>query len=268
VTAASLKQQQGYEAILTPSLAGRPTSLLAMSTLPGYTALQNIPGSYFGEAKDGVYVPLKLAAEDFHYVRSANTVTIVPDIAPTATVSAVDPAPAFTNAVFGSILNPFVPASAFTWYSPSAGVVTSTGTTALPWCTDNLSVVALRGMSVSASVTVTVRCAFQLQVAPGTTYSPYVVTAPPYDPVALAAYTAISREMEDAYPASYNDFGDMLEEIAEIAGDVLPMIFPALGSVVGPAKKALKGVISAVRGKKKTENSETSSSGAGARSRG
>lgn len=55
----------------------------------------------------------------------------------------------------------------------------------------------------------------------------------PADPIAIAAYHAISREMLSAYPAEYNIFGALFNVIKGIGSAVLPSILPTIGNLFG-----------------------------------
>jgi len=61
--------------------------------------------------------------------------------------------------------------------------------------------------------------------------------SPLYDPVALAAYHRINRELKDAYPVDFNDLGKLWDVIKSAAKVVLPVI----GSL-GPVGAAVSTV--------------------------
>jgi hypothetical protein len=121
--------------------------------------------------------------------------------------------------------------------------------------------ICARNLAVSTSFSFFFRCGWELQVRPGSTLAPHMKISPPYDPVALQTYYAISRELKDGYPATYNDLGEMWDAISKAAKQVLPFI-----RMVGPVGNALgmagQGIISGgdiIRGRRKAKKQANAS---------
>lgn len=55
----------------------------------------------------------------------------------------------------------------------------------------------------------------------------------PYDPIAIASYHSIAREMLAAYPSEYNILGALFNVIKGIGSTVLPAILPSIGNLFG-----------------------------------
>lgn len=67
----------------------------------------------------------------------------------------------------------------------------------------------------------------------------------PADHQAIRVVHAISRELKDAYPSSYNDFGKLLGVIANAATGLAPMLgsFAPLAMGIGTGARLLSSVI-------------------------
>jgi hypothetical protein len=79
--------------------------------------------------------------------------------------------------------------------------------------------------------------------------------SPPYDPLALASYYRINRELKDGYPADFNDLGklwDVIKSAATVAGKALSVV-PGVPGLIGTAIPGVVGVVDhfVQRGKKK-----------------
>lgn len=86
---------------------------------------------------------------------------------------------------------------------------------------------------------------FEYQAQPGSIFTPLLKSPLPADHQALRVMHAISREMKDAYPASYNDFGKLLNVISSAASGLAPMLgsFAPLASGIGVGAKLLQSVL-------------------------
>lgn len=149
-----------------------------------------------------------------------------------------------------------------------------------PYCTTNFGEIFFRGLAPEgAIVRVRVRQCLEIIPFPGTQYAPFVVAPLPPDELARRMYTEVAGKMEDAYPASYNDWGWLRDHVIDIAKKVLPYVDPVLsalsvvpgvGTAAGIAKMLLPGVTAAVhtiddyvtakkaRKRKKSKNSAAS----------
>jgi len=104
---------------------------------------------------------------------------------------------------------------------------------------DGVIHIAIRNISANASFTLYIRSGWEYQVLPGTTLAPFSKVSPMYDPVALTTYYRISRELKDAYPASYNDLGKLLGIIGNVAKHVIGALIPAARVPLGLASAAI-----------------------------
>jgi len=94
------------------------------------------------------------------------------------------------------------------------------------------------------------RVGFEIQANPSSSLSPYLHLSPAYDPVAIADYFRISRELKDAYPADYNDLGKLWDVIKRVASFALPVIsgMGPIGAMIGTAGGGLISGVDAIRG--------------------
>lgn len=198
-----------------------------------YDSLIQMPGSYVGAAKDGVYVPLRIDAvpmwvrtnELYQHVNTAdaNVMTLG-----TTMVSA--------SFVAAGASNPDWP----------YGIRSSTQAAyafELANSQDTCAHFAMRNLHPDATVRVTYRLGVEFLVPPNTIYSPNLRVPPMYDQVALDAYKIISSKLRMAYPADYNDWQKIVRTISDIAQTVLPML-PG-GQVLSPMIPLVeRGVVS------------------------
>lgn len=108
----------------------------------------------------------------------------------------------------------------------------------------NVIHVAARNLDLTSNFTFYVRQGWEFAVLPGTPLAPHMKNSPLLDETSLRTYFAISRELKDAYPADFNDLGKILKEIANIALDVLPVLFPPAAPLVGIGRSLLRGLSS------------------------
>jgi len=213
-----------------------------------FSALQGVQGAYTAAARDGVYMPLKLTSESYLWRSSDEVFTTI-----SRDESVVTPACSFQHSPIDYHQGSFTPIQAYentlsytitdgkkdsrkegtysvatkshegadlptyVWQSTAAHA------TMLP-CSYNMGYMYFTGLSYQATVTLTVRSGFELQVP---TDSPFLtMTRAPsvFDPVAIKLYHAIAQNMLNAYPAEYNQAGLLWEVISSIASTVLPAL--------------------------------------------
>lgn len=89
------------------------------------------------------------------------------------------------------------------------------------------------------------RYGFEYQAQPGSIFSPLLKSPVPADHQAIRVMHAISRELKDAYPSAYNDFGKLLGVISSAASGLAPMLgsFAPVASGVGIGAKLLQSVL-------------------------
>lgn len=208
----------------TPGLVvARPVASLKLSDRASYENSQTLPNSYLANSRDGVYVPLKLTQTDQKWYSMADSISMGLDRA------VVDPI--YTNDLIILPTGPF-PTGTGGYYpflslapahvpSQTSGVNCDETSCPLNETWANISV---RGASTASSYTFFVRLGLECQCAPGSIMSPQQRISPVYDPEAIRAYYAVSRELKDAYPADYNDLGTLWKVIKDLARKSLPLL--------------------------------------------
>lgn len=200
-----------------------------------YDQLIQMPGTYIGEAKDGVYVPLRIDPE-LEWVHSNDEKLHIN----------VDDAIA-KGWIGYNTSGSNLPVNAGHKTSWPFGIFSCdanpTAVFSYPNSQRTVAHVSLRNLNPAANIRITYRLGFEFLVAPGATYSPDLHVPPPYDQLALEAYKAIAAQLKLAYPASYNDWQKIVRTISDIASTVLPFL-PG-GQLLSPTLPLLeKGVLS------------------------
>lgn len=244
--------------------------------LPDFTMLQSMPNAYFGESKDGCYMPLRLSANhqkwhgpgDNHvlgalyspmtlYSQAGNSLHT--DVGASFPIVSVNNSEAAYADNLGALIAAWSTTrmKASLWLpdatsfgaiadantiAGSTKVIKTIGSLVNAPCNDLAGRMCFRGLSVNTQVVVYLRVGFEVMVQPGTAYAPYLHLSPAFDPTAITAYYKISRELKDAYPADFNDLGKLWEVIKNAARVVLPIagsVFPA----VAPITSAISAMI-------------------------
>lgn len=221
--------------------AYRKLKVVPFTEYPDFAGIQNLPNVYSAAAKDGCYLPLKLGEEDLEMRAVADSFFIHGDWDVTAN-GYVDAEGLNIGASTG-LTNPLTPVPDFS-IAPASGA-NQTGTTALPVACNQVGHICFRGLDPKATIYLYVRCGFDIEVAPGSIYSPYVRNPVMEDDAAVRAYFAVSRQLKDAYPGEFNDLGEMFDLIVNTAADVLPALFPA----AAPFASGGKALYKMIRGK-------------------
>jgi len=222
----------GYNVTGSPLASYRITQYQA-NDLALYESSQHMPNAYFGESKDGCYLPLRLS--HFEEYRSAANLELISNSAvtgnaipiPTSSPAGVPPYPGITpaNAVTGSLNGDPV-------YKPLNSI----------W-----GGISARNLSPATSFAFYFRVTVECRLTPTSVLAPQLTMSPAYDPVALASYYRISRELKDAYPADFNDLGKLWEVIkkaAAFAGRTLGNLPGPLGSIARLAPVVTSGLSS------------------------
>jgi hypothetical protein len=228
------------------------------------------PNAYVGKAKDGFYMPLRQGGPviDFADVnvkwplvtQATAAISIVTDVGDEACqLPHVPQITNWDNCTPPGTTSPYAVNTAMVQYStvstaPFYGIVLNTPGTDTGYDHTNLGVAIWRGLggpgsgggSFGATVLVKVLVGLEFIPRPSSIDRIFAKPAAQYDPRAIEAYFAIAMQLQAAYPASYNSFGDILGAIASVAGKVLP-ILKAI-PVVGPIAGAVEGVGRAVIG--------------------
>lgn len=211
----------------------------------GFGELQNTPGGVAWEAKKGVYSILKLDGEFDKWRSSRDTLFIGEQLESDAEDTQ------YGNPSIGHVMGvhtrDFTGAGAATAYDcivgPQGcqyfGICAGTGATATnvptnsrallePSCS-NISHIKFQNLDPDASVVVTMRVGFEATVPPQSTLIGQVGAPMEYDPVALATYFGLARQMLAAYPSEYNVFGALFN----VAKSLLPHAMPLIRQGVG-----------------------------------
>lgn len=122
----------------------------------------------------------------------------------------------------------------------------------LPMWGTTASVTYFNGIDANATIHIRVRQGLECRTRPGTVLAGLSQVPPLADPLALKMYDEIAGRMEDAYPASYNDWATLKKKIASIGRAVLPFAEPLvaaatsalpMGGVISPiATQIVRGV--------------------------
>lgn len=206
---------------------------------PSFEASQTMPNCYLGEAKEGMYIPLKLTktCQQWHGAHDQECWAI--DTGLQATTG---------TPTTGASL----PLNSVTMNYPFPGItsayVDSTGANAYTLCippmgNDVVANICGRSLSTAASLVIEFRYGFEVQVEAGSELSPFLRVSPNYDSAALKEYYAIARELKDAYPAEYNDLGKLWEVIKSAARAVGPSLafIPKFGPALSMFASAVGG---------------------------
>jgi len=207
-----------------------PTEWYVLEDKPDFNVSQGMPNAYFSRSRDGCYMPLKLTETAQDWLSEAHEVTCGAD----------NVMPPWNDATGNYGPLPAAPYAGWphiglrgAWVN-QAGAGGISGDPTSPMGNAAWGHICARNLAVSTSFSFFFRCGWELQVRPGSTLAPHMKISPPYDPTALTTYYAISRELKDAYPAAYNDLGEMWDAISKAARQVLPFI-----RMVGPVGNAL-----------------------------
>jgi hypothetical protein len=224
---------------------------------PNFEKAQNMPNAYFGNSRDGVYMPLKLTrtcqrwrSEADCYVNGGlmgctqDTTGGVLGISQASfgggeSISGMLSLPDYVSA-FGQPLSswPFWGGdgllSPINTASPTEGVVLGSTYATSELCNDTIGAICFKNLDVTTRLSIVYRVGYEVQVQPGTMLTPLQKLSPPNDDQAISSYFAIARELKDAHPADFNDLGKIWDVISSVGRSVLPTLSPFMGPV-GPA---------------------------------
>lgn len=245
--------------------------------MPSYEKSQAMPNAFFGESKNGVYMPLRLgpnhqdwhSAEDLsHYVCSADentSATFYPNVPWTTQASSniqnidyifpaitandqvirwptmVDQDAGTADTLFGHAPHPSL--RSFAWMlagdnNTSKVFRTDSRSLQLPQLAENVGHLSFRNLAVSTGLQFYFRVGVEAQCTVGSPYVPYLKVAPEYDQRAVESYFKISRELKDAYPVEFNDLGKLWDVIKQAAR----VVSGGLSFVPGPVGMIASGV--------------------------
>lgn len=243
---------------------------------PDFEVAQNMPSSYLGNSRDGIYMPLKLTSTCQKWRSEADCyVNLGMQANPMMVhgMTRVGPpyAPGFDEApdrwpywapVAGDIgmaipeMNDVTLTDAYPSVPAGTGITghvitrypTNDMTITSEFCNDVLGSICFRNLDKTTRLSCFYRFGFELQVQPGTLLTPQQHLSPVSDEQALAAYFRISREMKDAYPEDHNSLGKIWDVISRIGKTVLPILAPMIGIPPGSVTSGISLMSRAIRG--------------------
>jgi len=223
------------------------------------TSLQQVsPKPYVAPARHGVYLPSRFLDFDMRLVemiRTSDAMMCQGIDSATTQVSFLnsETAGAISTVGIPCLSRPLLMEGNFLSAWPSYAWVNPANQTAGTQPLDSghsgmtPGVMIFRGLSNAASITV--RSYYGLELVP-TIYSSFrqfCKPAPAYSEIALRTYAAVSHELQYAYPASYNSFGDLLGVIHKVASVLYPPLrslvssIPVVGKIATGVGDALLG---------------------------
>lgn len=230
--------------LTTDPLAHMRIACYQETDLGSYETSQMLPTSYFGESKQGCYLPLRLTRTSQNWTTPACLEKFLP--IGTTSVGGVGDDLRIGHAPPPAGM-PY-PALGGAWVVDSSGGIA--GDRVYHPLNGIWGAICARNLSYQTSFAFYFRVLVEVRVQPGSLLCSQQQMSPPYDPVALASYFRISRELKDAYPADFNDLGKIWDVIKKAASFVLPAISAVPGPVgmLGKAGTAAMAVGNALSG--------------------
>lgn len=197
-------------------------------SMPVFETTQAMPNSYMAQSKEGVYIPLRLTNDRSWFSAKDGRLQAVYKFSPT-----------YANPGFMDVAQTAGPGVWPYWdgvpgYLLGGSPYTHGGALQPAMCSTNVADICFKNVSYQSSFTFFYRYGFEVQLLPNSAFSPFLALSPRLDLEALHNYFRISRELKDAYPASYNDFGTMMSQLLEAVGGLsktLSLVNPLFGSV-------------------------------------
>jgi len=217
----------------------RPLNMFNYSDVADFDNLQNMPQAYFGAAKDGCYMPLKLDQRTREWVRTEDSVVYgcypleeFPIASNTTDMSSFD--------VSTVKVLPFT--CGYAPYYNSTTSIWSEGTASYKMASDQFGHIAWKNIPGQANLTLTYRAAWELRVRPETELTPFQKLPPVPDHVACDSHDLIARNLKDAFPEAYNQNDTLKRVISTIARGIknyvspmIRVINPTLGGITNRA---------------------------------
>lgn len=217
-----------------------------------FETVSNMPNAYIGKSSEGCYMPIIMTQTCQKWHGQHDQVQFLGITTPDASGYAVPTASASQKWPFYDV--------AQIYQSGSAASTVVCGNTISKPGSDIWGLICARNLDPSTSFTVVFRAGWEIQCQPGTLLSPQLHISPPYDPQALATYFAIRRELKDAYPAAFNDWGKIWGVIKKAASVVLPgvsMMGPIGAGIAGAGGAAISVVDAITKAVSKSSPTET-----------
>lgn len=233
--------------VYTAPVGHLPVWNILADELPNYTTTQAMPNAYFGQSKEGVYVPLKLSPNHQRWHGRH-------DLAYQGQTGAIQTNPSspywnqfdlqYTGTPTSTGTYPFTTLNNLHFYQSGGSDGRLAGTATSNFCNDNWADICFRNLAVTSSLSMFFRFGFECQVDPVSIYSPQLKLSPEYDAQAIATYFSIARTLKDGYPADFNDLGKIWGVIKEAASTIAPVLsFLPGGSAVVKAGETMGKVV-------------------------
>lgn len=198
--------------------ANSPVVRYQTADLPVFERLITMPNAMAGQAKDGVYMPLRLDSNHCQWQSGADRAYEASSAgAGNGIVTYSSNAPDVPSILFPDVaqISPVVTAGVFSGIT--GGVVGRLGSPLTGG-------ICFTNLSAGSRLTCVWRVGFECMVQPGTAMTSFQHVSPAYDRTAIDNYYRISRELKDAYPADYNDLGKMWDVVKKAANFVAPVL--------------------------------------------
>jgi len=267
ITDAGLMQPTGYDSGIRnpdsgsganyPQLARLFTTVLPADEV---SLSRMNPDYYQSDAREGVYMPLRLAGPSQPFVRCSAGSVITTDTGGgyLATTDAISPIGAILSPTLGLLqANPsLVP---WPYRATREQVGSAPAGFANPLLLDsgfdnvNTGVIIFRGLSgtsgggFAASIQLKVISGLEIAPVPPQGDGVFVEPPAPYQPKALEAYYKLALELKGAYPARFNSLETILDAIGDVASKVWSHVEPrVVGALQGLADTGLSMLSGAV----------------------
>jgi len=183
--------------------------------------IRGLPNCYTGDAKEGLYMPLKHSAVEGGWVTSRDlhqTYTLAVDYG-TLPGAVSQGFPYYNGALAdGTVIG----GANAPRNDPVLGYVA--GDAIIPCCNLGAAHSVWTNLSDNAALVIDLTLAFEVVPKPGVDWVTFSRRSPMYDSQALLAYELIAGQIADAFPERYNGFDEMWPYINSIANTVLPML--------------------------------------------
>lgn len=207
---------------------------------------RSVPNTRVDEAKHGVYVPCRMLGPTQPFAHSEMSPGHLAIGSPspyvvgemiTGPVRTVHPIPS-TVSFHGAVVTPR-DVGATCWDLPwwLAEAISSDNPMTLDTAFDNTacSVTIFRGLSPSATVTLTAYVGLQHIVRQGSPFAPLIENSPVEDMRAVEAYYRIAHSLRGSYPAKYNSLGLVVGALGNVLKTYGPTVARHLVSAFAPA---------------------------------
>lgn len=200
-----------------------------------WSALQAMPNAYTGQAKEGVYLPLRMSSKFKWFGPESITKFVRQWVSGTndgyspvgASVSETSGATFMqlttTQAAVTNVW-PFYGVECLDYQNAGLGLK---GGDVAQMLQSEIGNVSFINLSPNAALNLTFRVGLEFQVTPDSILAPQASMAPTFDDRAMLTYYLISRELKDAYPADFNDWGKLKNAIMSAYNAVKRVIAPA-----------------------------------------